>query len=391
MRYKLGLAILFLSCSFGGMISNVVQATEMNPPVIDGQTKKANEKKGLSNAATGKNIPATNVKKTDKAAKTKVKSVKSESKNIQKLKDIQGKALNEMDFTLSRIKLGESVEKIVALKGKADKVTHHFLRDEFHWDGFTVIVNNDAPYFYTNRKDLNLNKRISFRGMVSFYIDGKNVVTARGISVGDLRENVLRTYGTPTEVLWDGEKKQFHLIYTLRDKKIIFMVKDNNVILIQMSLEKNSSPNNGLNKKKPGQLLNNEFHLAGFKIGDQLSAYPWDTWEKKITNPQEETWYYSGYAVRVTAKSHYIETLFLYNNKMITARGLALGDDISTAELLYGKPNKMEVDTSSGHVRTSYIYFSADKRYIMILFFVRQKVDGILVTKNPQIDQKKNK
>ena len=76
---------------------------------------------------------------------------------------------------------------------------------------------------------------------------------------------------------------------------------------------------------------------------------------------------------------------------MITARGLALGDDISTAELLYGKPNKMEVDTSSGHVRTSYIYFSADKRYIMILFFVRQKVDGILVTKNPQIDQKKNK
>ena len=127
MRYKLGLAILFLSCSFGGMTSNVVQATEMNPPVIDGQTKKTNEKKGLSNAATGKNIPTTNVKKTDKAAKTKVKSVKSESKNIQKLKDIQGKALNEMDFTLSRIKLGESVEKIVALKGKADKVTHCLL------------------------------------------------------------------------------------------------------------------------------------------------------------------------------------------------------------------------------------------------------------------------
>ena len=207
MRYKLGLAILFLSCSFGGMISNVVQATEMNPPVIDGQTKKTNEKKGLSNAVTGKNIPATNVKKDDKAVKTKVKSVKSESKNIQKLKDIQGKALNEMDFTLSRIKLGESIEKIVALKGKADKVIHHFLRDEFHWDGFTVIVNNDAPYFYTNRKDLNLNKRISFRGMVTFYIDGENVVTARGIRVGDLRENVLRTYGTPTEVLWDGEKK----------------------------------------------------------------------------------------------------------------------------------------------------------------------------------------
>lgn len=54
-----------------------------------------------------------------------------------------------------------------------------------------------------------------------------------------------------------------------------------------------------------------------------------------------------------------------------------------------GAPYKVEMDTSSGHLRTSYIYFSKDKRNILILFLTKQKIDGIVSAKNPQFSEKK--
>ena len=57
--------------------------------------------------------------------------------------------------------------------------------------------------------------------------------------------------------------------------------------------------------------------------------------------------------------------------------------------MIYGAPYKVEMDTSSGHLRTSYIYFSKDKRNILILFLTKQKIDGIVSAKNPQFSEKK--
>ncbi|MDU5310311.1 MAG: hypothetical protein E6161_04835, partial [Dialister sp.] len=112
-------------------------------------------------------------------------------------------------------------------------------------------------------------------------------------------------------------------------------------------------------------------------------------WEKKMTNPEEEILYFPGYAVRTTKKEKIIQSIFLTDKKVITGRGLAVGDDITTAELLYGAPDKMEVDVSSGHPRTSYIYFSKDRRNVLIIFISKQKVDSIILAPNPQLKNKK--
>lgn len=78
-------------------------------------------------------------------------------------------------------------------------------------------------------------------------------------------------------------------------------------------------------------------------------------------------WYYSGYTVKATKQNKLIETLFLTDNQMLTSRGLSKGDDVTTAELLYGKPDKIELDLRNGTHYVIYIYFSKDLK-IFLLF-----------------------
>ena len=141
--------------------------------------------------------------------------------------------------------------------------------------------------------------------------------------------------------------------------------------------------------RKDGLLPDKDFGIAGFKLDTKFRAHSWDTWQRQMSNPKEDVWYFSGYAVRATARSGIVQGLFLTDSDMVTTRGITLGDDLETAELIYGAPYKVEMDTSSGHLRTSYIYFSKDKRNILILFLTKQKIDGIVSAKNPQFSEKK--
>lgn len=391
MKRNIQTGLCFLALSLGMAWTNVVYAKEVPKESVVQQEKARmheREKTVSSDKKETSNVEASTKKSTHKE---KIKAVTKE-KQVEKVrivKAIQGHPLSENDFMLSGVSLGGDIHKIIALKGKPEIIAHDFLRNEYHWPGLTIVVQNKDPYNYANRQDVTIDKKISLQGIISFYVDGESAVTARGIDVGDLRENVLRAYGIPTEVLWDGIKKEFLLRYISENKGITFTIQNNKVTSILISALEKSKKWDDKRKKGPSFITKKDFRLAGFTIGDRLSAYPWDTWEKKITNAREETWYYSGYAVKVTAKDAYIETVFLSDNQMLSSRGLTLGDDISTAELLYGKPHKMELDVSSGHPRTSYIYFSRDQRYILILFFTKQKVDGVLVTRNPQFKEKK--
>lgn len=64
---------------------------------------------------------------------------------------------------------------------------------------------------------------------------------------------------------------------------------------------------------------------------------------------------------------------FLTDDRMLTPRGLAMGDDQSTAEMLYGAPQKLEMDTSTGSPRTAYVYFSQGQKEVLILYFKIKK------------------
>ena len=102
-----------------------------------------------------------------------------------------------------------------------------------------------------------------------------------------------------------------------------------------------------------------------------------------MANPKEEILSFPGYAVRLTVKSSLISALFLTDNRMVTSRGLSLGDDVSTVDLLYGKPHRVEMNVSGSEPKTSYIYFSKGKSDVLIINFSKNKVEGIVNAMNP--------
>ena len=53
---------------------------------------------------------------------------------------------------------------------------------------------------------------------------------------------------------------------------------------------------------------------------------------------------------------------------MLTGRGLTVGDSTSTAELLYGAPDKIEVNYSGGTVRSVYIYFLKFRKNMLLIY-----------------------
>lgn len=176
-----------------------------------------------------------------------------------------------------------------------------------------------------------------------------------------------------------GWYRQIILFYLQsRAKKIKFIIKGNKVKAFQFSVEDSGRAAGGFQSltqkmRKDGLLPDKDFGIAGFKLDTKFRAHSWDTWQRKMSNPKEDVWYFSGYAVRATARSGIVQGLFLTDSDMVTTRGITLGDDLETAELIYGAPYKVEMDTSSGHLRTSYIYFSKDKRNILILFLTKQR------------------
>ena len=80
-----------------------------------------------------------------------------------------------------------------------------------------------------------------------------------------------------------------------------------------------------------------DFSLAGLSLGQRFKDYSFMEWERKMMNPGEEIWYYEGYGVRMTKKEHWIMAFFLTDDRMLTPRGLAMGDDQSTAEMLLAR------------------------------------------------------
>lgn len=157
----------------------------------------------------------------EKASEVKSGNVSDDKERVS-LMAVDGHPLDDDDFILSNVKMGDEPERIFRLNGVPDMVSHGTISDEYHWKnaGLTVVVNRKLPYAYVQRKDVQLKKGEGFSGVSRLYIDGKAAITKRGITVGSLRENVLRAYGAPEEVLWDGTDKSFYFIYKAGQKRL---------------------------------------------------------------------------------------------------------------------------------------------------------------------------
>lgn len=305
---------------------------------------------------------------------------------------VDGSPLTAGDFSFSGVSLGETPEKAEQVMGNPLSVSEGSLHKEYRWDGLTLTVNRAFPYQYMNRSDLSIPKTMDAPGVSRIYADGQTLITRRGISVGTRRENVLRTYGAPEQVLWDGGRKCFYFVYAGSGHMLVFTVHDDKVSAIEaaysedkMVLSEAQKNDDAFQKRlHPGFLYERDFSLAGYMPGKLFQEHSWDMWEKKAVNSREEIRYYPGYAVRMSLPDKKISMIFLRNSQMVTSRGLAVGDQLSTMEELYGKPQKMDADLSSDRPKSTYFYLSPDSENVLIFYADSTQgiIQGVLASEN---------
>lgn len=326
------------------------------------------------------------VKSEGKLDKAQAKETHAE----EALRPISTFPLYEMDFIIRGISLGQNAGTVTVLAGKPEKEMAGAVRSEYQWKDLAVRMVNDLAYKYESRSDVSMPRLgVTGPGVEAIAVTGPSVMTPRGLTVGSSRENVLRVYGRPTRILWDGPKSVFYMVYDKGEKSLVFTIGNNKVeriLVTRKDPQFEGTESSGL-YGKAARMEENDFHIAGFALNTPFHEYTWLVWEKKAMNPEEEVWYYPGFAVRMDKKTHTIEAAFLTDARMLTYRGIAIGDHLSTLEAMYGAPEKLEMNTMEGHPQSAYIYFSPDKQQVLIFYVDDQskKVQNVLVMGNPQV------
>lgn len=302
---------------------------------------------------------------------------KADEKKV--IADIDASPLTAYDFLAGGVRLGLLYEETLSHLGKPQGEKQGTVRSEYIWPSMAVRFVSDMAAKY----DDNLKP-----GADAIYIADSKTKTNRGVTVGDARENVLRLYGRPTNVLWDGTRGLFHFVYQKGDQILVFSIEKDKVKDIRITYDDNLFA-----KAQNAQSLfptdnstdERDYRIAGYHLLDTFAEHSWETWQRKATNPKEEIRYYPGYGLHLDIKSRRIGSMFLSDAQMLTARGLAVGDQISTMETVYGKPDKVEINYIDKHPQAAYIFFSPDKDEVLILYLndKTRTVQSIVVMNNP--------
>lgn len=327
------------------------------------------------------------VKKADAVLEKEMEPAKApvEKPAEETLPPIRKEPLSEEDFSLragSEYRLGDPFGKLLAEKGEAKRRVTGPVHDEYEWDGFSVSVLKEMPERYLRRK---ISKSVGEGPWGSAYYLSEKGASAAGISVGDSRETLLRTLGAPSRFLWDGRQQCFYALYTLGDECLTFTVKENKIAGIRMAYAEAVNAETGVAAEANARFKEKDFRVAGYALDDIFKEHPWMVWEKKAVNAAEEIWYYTGFSVRMDAKSKQIGSLSVTDPRMLTARGISVGDHRTTLEAFYGEPEKVEMNELEGAKQVVYIYFSRDQKQV-ILFYIdakKETVTHIVVMKNP--------
>lgn len=294
--------------------------------------------------------------------------------------------LGDKDFGIGGISLMDPLKRSIDLKGQPDSIVKGPVIEEYRWKGLDIRRYNPFLLKYTGREDLPSDFNSIKAGISEIRLNDGGEHTSRNIGIGSRREDILRSYGPPNRVFWNEVQGNLYFIYALDNREIDFSLKEGKISGIHVLFnDKNVSDSfYGILPERKKLISDKDFYIAGYKPGDRFNSQNSGNWEKKIANPKEEIWYYAGYAVRMSAKGQDISSLLLTDDRMVTSRGITLGDDISTVEAIYGTPHRMEMDISGSSPKTTYIYFSFGKNRILMFGFLNNKVDGVISALNPK-------
>ncbi len=340
------------------------------------EVKAVDAKDKIEEKLSGKKIDEKIVKKEDKT----------------KLKNVVNYGIHSYDFGFwGNVYLGGKIDPLVKKLGEPKKQSSQ-VYDVYSWDKVTAKVSSDFLLGYMKREDLPVNQVLMKSGISDIVVKDDSLETMNGISVGDLRENVIRRYGKPSKILWDGSTNDFFYVYQWKNKMMQFRVHNDKVSEITMKFVNEDLENRSYDDvAKKDELPAKDFKLAGYTLHTAFKEHGFGSWEKSMENATDEVFYYAGYAVRIDKKSKLIQSLFLTDHRMVTPRGITIGDDVETVGRVYGAPHKTEINNSQGYTQNVFIYFSPEDRDILLIYLKNNKVDGIIAVENPQYKKESHK
>ena len=151
-----------------------------------------------------------------------------------KLAEISEKPLSAADFSVGGVSLGDSISNLPSALGTAEKVIHENTTDSYIFKDMTVKRTTPFLLPYSHRSDLPEDFKFPGKGVSDILVTGTSFKTPRDIGVGSSREDVLRSYGRPLEVLWDGNGKMFYFRYGLSHEEMDFSMKGDKVSSIRI-------------------------------------------------------------------------------------------------------------------------------------------------------------
>lgn len=181
---------------------------------------------------------------------------------------IDASPLASDDFILHGMALGDRVDSLIRNMGVPDAISRGSVSDTYTWKDFTARVNHAVTEESAWKV---MGKTAPPTGLTEYRSERKDMETLRGIHAGSSREAVLRAYGRPLRLLWDGEKRDFLLTYEAGDQEISFIIHKNVVKSLHVSY---------LSEKKKKKTETQERHDFCRKGTSHWRAFPWGSASK---------------------------------------------------------------------------------------------------------------
>lgn len=281
------------------------------------------------------------------------------------LAEIRKDALAAADFDIGGVHIGDSVPDLVAKFGAPEKVRKGNVDDYYFFKNAAATYRKPLPYGEATAVKIGINPAKVTQGIVSLRTETQALPTGRGLAVGNSRENILRVYGAPKQVLYDPESHQTYYHYALpaENLSLVFVVKN---LQIQSILSEK------VMGKDFGQgLHSDEYALMGIKTGSIYKEPDWTVWEMHVEQKNKEFWLFGDYGVCVDKKTQQIERVFLSSPNITTAKGIAIGDSATTLYHIYGDPEVLDQGKdgepdllyyADPKQRDNYLVFAVDKK-----------------------------
>lgn len=286
------------------------------------------------------------------------------------LADIRKEDPTAEDFRLGGVALGDDFAALTAAFGAPERRTGRDAAAEWHWPGVTARVQRALPYDAATAQRIGVDPVRALPGVAQLTVETDAYPTARGIAVGNSRENIIRVYGAPTEVRWDPQTGVTNYIYRVSEAnraELVFRVKQLQVEAITLAYAPRTA-------EDPVTLLPQPATLAGIALQRVFTPPTYTDWEYRIEQDHVQAWLYPDFGVTIDKDSGRVERVYLRSNHVATAKGIALGDSFSTVVRAYGTPVIL-TELEKDHLRLC--YYRLPQRDVYLVFVVNTKQDQV--------------